>query len=46
MRLEEACIILERHNRWRRGEEIPMEDPTQLGIAIETVLKACKTFLQ
>lgn len=34
----EASEILERHNRWRRGEEIPMEDPKILGKAIDIVL--------
>jgi hypothetical protein len=35
---QQASNILERHNRWRRGEDIPMENPTILGIAIDTVL--------
>ena len=30
-----ARAILKRHNRWRRGDEIPTEDPKMLGDAIE-----------
>jgi hypothetical protein len=30
-----ARAILKRHNRWRRGAEIPIEDPKTLGDAIE-----------
>ncbi len=30
-----ARAILKRHNRWRRGAEIPMEDSKMLGDAIE-----------
>jgi hypothetical protein len=35
---QEASNILDRHNRWRRGENIPMENPTILGNAIDIVL--------
>lgn len=32
----EAVGILEQHNRWRRGdEEVPMEDPMRIGLAID-----------
>ena len=30
-----ARAVLKRHNRWRRGAEIPQEDPKTLGDAIE-----------
>lgn len=40
MELKEAMEILERHNKWRRGAEIPQESPGELGIAIDTVLEA------
>ena len=40
MELKEAIEILERHNKWRRGAEIPQESPGELGIAIDTVLEA------
>lgn len=39
MQIEEAIIILKRHNRWRRGAEIEMTDPTILGIAIDTIIR-------
>lgn len=32
---ERAAEILEQHNRWRRGAEIPMCDPKELGEAID-----------
>ena len=38
MTTDEAVAILKRHNEWRRGAEIPMEDPRDLGIAIDTVI--------
>lgn len=37
MTLKEANIILKRHNQWRGGAEIEMENPTQLGIAIDVI---------
>ena len=33
-----ARAILKRHNRWRRGAEIPQEDPKMLGDAIELIV--------
>ena len=42
MKLKKAFKILARHNKWRRGAEIPMENPTQLGIAIDTILEKLK----
>lgn len=38
MTLPEAIEILSLANKWRRGAEIPMPDPTQLGIAIDVVI--------
>lgn len=38
MKLQEAVAILKAHNEWRRGGEGPMTDPTELGIAIDTVV--------
>ena len=35
---KEAGQILERYNRWRRGEDIEMENPTIIGDAIDVVL--------
>lgn len=42
MKIKKALKILARHNKWRRGAGIPMENPTQLGIAIETILETFK----
>lgn len=45
MKLKKALKILKRHNKWRRSEKIPnipMENPTQLGIAIDTILEKLK----
>ena len=35
MELSEIIEVLERHNRWRRGADIPMVSPTLLGKAID-----------
>jgi hypothetical protein len=43
MRVEEAIEILERHNEWRRGAEIPQEEPKIIGEAIDLVLKELQT---
>ena len=45
MKLKKALKILKRHNKWRRSENIPnipMENPIQLGIAIDTILEKLK----
>lgn len=39
MSIKEADEILKRHNLWRRGAEIAMENPTTLGIAIDAITK-------
>jgi hypothetical protein len=38
MNLIQAIEILRTHNEWRRGADIPMQNQTQLGIAIEIIL--------
>ena len=38
MTLPEAIQILKTHNVWRRGAETGQANPTQLGIAIDTVV--------
>lgn len=43
MTLQDAIILLEDYNRWRRGAEIPQPHPTDIGVAISVVLKAVKT---
>jgi len=42
MELQEAINILERHNKWRLGAEIPMMQPKQITEAINVVLKYVK----
>lgn len=39
MNIKEANEILKRHNLWRRGVEIEMENPTNLGEAIDVITK-------
>jgi hypothetical protein len=39
---KEAILLLITYNDWRRGDEIPMPEPKQLGIAIDTVIKLWK----
>lgn len=45
MTLQEAVDILRQHNAWRRdnGRCIDMVDPTDVGIAIDTVIDACES---
>ena len=38
MNKEEAAQILETHNEWRRGAEIPPTDPTALGEALDVAV--------
>ena len=48
MKLNEAIVILENHNEWRRDKEVPnsivMVDPLELGIAIDVVVSEVKNF--
>lgn len=37
MIITEAIKILETHNQWRKGADIPMESPVRLGMAINIV---------
>lgn len=47
MTIKKAIEILEKHNKWRRDNSVPnkntMADPTELGIAIDTVVDYIKT---
>ena len=45
MKIEEAIEILERHNEWRRGADIPMAQPSILGEAIDIVIKSYKEMI-
>ena len=38
MTIEEAIEVLELHNQWRKGAEIPMESPVRIGMAIDLVV--------
>ena len=42
MTREEALQVLTRHNEWRRGAEIPMDDPKEIGEAIDIAISALK----
>jgi hypothetical protein len=39
---KEAILLLITYNDWSRGDEIPMPEPKQIGIAIDTVIKLWK----
>jgi hypothetical protein len=39
MEIKEAIKLLEYHNRWRLGADVPMIRPKVLTEAIETILK-------
>lgn len=43
MTIKEAIAILELHNEWRRGANIPLQNPTLLGTAIDIILTHLKT---
>ena len=43
MELKDAILVLEQHNKWRKGDDdTPMINPTALGKAIDIVLKQVK----
>lgn len=43
MTKEQAADILEKHNRWRRGDDsLPMTDVRLLGEAIEVAINALR----
>ena len=42
MTIEEAIEVLELHNQWRNGAEIPMESPARIGMAIDLVVCMAK----
>ena len=44
METKRAVEILRQHNEWRRGAELPMEDPTELGEAIDAVCEIGERF--
>lgn len=42
MKLKTAIKILKHHQKWRRGADIKMENPTRLDKAIDKILKELK----
>ena len=38
MTIDEAIEVLELHNQWRKGADIPMETPARIGMAIDLVV--------
>lgn len=46
MTVECAISILALHNEWRRGANVPMTNPTELGEAIDLVLSSLGDFLK
>lgn len=42
MDIQDAIMLLEHHNKWRSGADIPMVNPTVLGEAIDVVVKEYK----
>ena len=42
MDVQEALRLLEHHNKWRRGADIPMLNPTVLGEVIDIIVKEFK----
>ena len=43
MKIEKAIKILTTYNKWRRGADIPQPHPTEIGLAIDKILKELKT---
>lgn len=39
MTIEEAIMLLEHHNKWRKGADIPMVQPKALSEAIDLVVE-------
>ena len=45
MNIKEAIDILEQHNVWRRGADIPQQDVVILGEAIDLVVNYVKNII-
>ena len=39
MEIQDAINLLEYHNKWRRGADVKMVNPTDLGVAIDIVVE-------
>lgn len=47
MTKKRALEILEAHNKWRRGSDaIPMQDPKDIGEALEISIKSLKKLIK
>ena len=44
MILIDALEIIEKHNKWRRGDDSPQGNPTEIGIAMDIVLLAAARY--
>ena len=42
MDAERAIAVLENHNNWRRGADIPMQDPQDIGEAVDIAVAVMK----
>lgn len=40
--IQKAVKLLQRYNRWRRGADIPMPQPKEIGKAIDTAIEYIK----
>lgn len=38
MTIDEAIEVLELHNQWRKGGDVPMQTPVKIGMAIDFVV--------
>ncbi len=39
MTIERALEVLKHFNKWRRGAKMPMPNPKEIGIALDTAIK-------
>ena len=46
MTLPEAVELLKTFNLWRRGADIPMPEPKQVGLAIDLIIAEISTIIQ
>ena len=46
MTIDEAITVLELHNSWRKGADIEMQSPTNIGMAIDMVLCELKSLMK
>ena len=42
MDVQEALMLLEHHNKWRKGADIPMIKPNVLSEVIDTIIREYK----